>query len=246
VNAAQISYDSREVLERFARGYQITYPLLSDKGSEVIRRFGILNTNVPPDVTRFYGIPFPGQYLISPDGTVRDKIFLADYQERPTASEVLLKEFGTGVDDNGVTVTADDVRAKITLSGARTYSGHDLGVAVDFSVGPGWHIYGQPLPEGYTPTAVKFDDALISSQKLVFPKPTPVRFEVLGETLLVYQGAFKAVGTIRLKQKLPPGDHSLGGALEFQECNDSLCKMPQTVRFEIPVRIEALTPAAPK
>ena len=50
--------------------------MLSDKGSVVIGEFGILNTNVPPDVARFYGIPFPGQYLIAPDGTVRTSFFL--------------------------------------------------------------------------------------------------------------------------------------------------------------------------
>jgi peroxiredoxin len=57
--------------------------MLSDTGSVVIRDFGILNTKVPPDVTRFYGIPFPGQYLIAPNGIVKDKLSLVDYQERP-------------------------------------------------------------------------------------------------------------------------------------------------------------------
>lgn len=233
------------MLARFGRAYQITYPLLSDKGSVVIRKFGILNTNVPTDVM-FYGIPFPGDYLINPDGTVREKLFLPDYQERPTASQVVLTDSGSPIDANGATVTADDVEAKIMLSGARAYSGNELGVAIDFTVGPGWHIYGQPLPEGYTPTSVKFDDALISAQQITFPKPMPVKFELLGETLPVYQGNFKAMGTLRLKQKLPPGDHALGGTLEFQECNDSLCKMPSKARFEIPIKIEALTPGAPK
>lgn len=245
MNAAQISYDSQEVLARFAKAYKITYPLLSDKGSVVIRRFGILNTNVPTDVM-FYGIPFPGDYLLNPDGVVREKLFLADYQERPTASQVVLTDLGAAADNNGVTVAADDVEAKIILSGSRAYSGNELGVAIDFTVAPGWHIYGQPLPEGYTPTSVKFDDALISSQSLDMPKPTPVKFEVLNETLPVYQGNFRAKGRILLKQKLPPGDHKLAGTLEFQECNDSLCKMPRTARFEIPITIEALTPAAPK
>lgn len=156
----------------------------------------------------------------------------------------MLTEFGAAVD--GVTVKADEVQAKITLSGTRTYSGQQLGVAVEFEVAPGWHIYGLPLPEGYTPTSVKFDDALISSQALAFPKPTPVKFEVLGETLPVYQGDFKASGMLRLKQKLTPGDHKLAGTIEFQECNDTLCKMPRTARFEIPIRIETLVPAAPK
>ncbi len=111
---------------------------------------------------------------------------------------------------------------------------------------PDGTFHGRPLPEGYTPTAVKFDDALVSEQSIVFPKPTPVKFELLGETLPVYQGNFKAIGTLRLKQKLPPGDHTLGGTLEFQECNDSLCKMPRTAHFEIPIKIEALTPGTPK
>jgi DsbC/DsbD-like thiol-disulfide interchange protein len=160
------------------------------------------------------------------------------------SGSVVLTEFGSAVD--GVTVKADDVQAKITLSGTRIYSGQQLHVQVEFAIEPGWHIYGQPLPEGYTPTSVKFDDALISSQALAFPRPTPVKFEVLGETLPVYQGDFKASGMLRLKQKLPPGDHTITGTLEFQECNDTLCKMPRTVRFEIPIRIETLVPAAPK
>jgi DsbC/DsbD-like thiol-disulfide interchange protein len=144
------------------------------------------------------------------------------------------------------TLTAQDVEAKIVLSSARTYSGSELGVAIDFAVAPGWHIYGQPLPEGYTPTSIKFDDDLISRQSIDLPKPTPVKFEVLNETLPVYQGNFRAKGKILLKQKLPPGAHQLTGTLEFQECNDSLCKMPSTARFEIPITIEALTPGAPK
>lgn len=153
---------------------------------------------------------------------------------------VFLTAFGSTTD--GVTVKADDVEAKIKLSGTRLYSGQQLHVLIEFAVAPGWHIYGVPLPEGYTPTAVKFDDGLISSQAVSFPKPTPVKFEVLGETLPVYQGDFKASGTIRLKQKLAPGDYQLAGTIEFQECNDTLCKMPRTARFEIPISIEPLVP----
>ena len=62
----------------------------------------------------------------------------------------------------------------------------------------------------------------------------------------VYQGSFKASGNVRLKQKLPPGDHKLTGTIDFQECNDSLCKLPRSVRFELPIRIDPVVPAAPK
>ncbi len=218
--------------------------MLSDHGSEVIRRFGILNTNVPTDV-RFYGIPFPGQYLLDADGRVKSKLFLPDYQERPTASAVLLKEYGTAM-GKSVAVDAGDVKVRIVLSDVRAFSGQQLGVAAEFAIAPGWHVYGKPLPEEYTPATITFDNDLVSSQKLDFPTPTPVKFELLGDTLPVYQGRFKATGDILLRQKLTPGESQLGGTLSFQECNDNLCKMPQQVRFEIPLRIDALVPATPK
>ena len=40
---AVISYDAADVLRGFARERGITYPMLSDAGSEVIERFGLRN-----------------------------------------------------------------------------------------------------------------------------------------------------------------------------------------------------------
>ena len=218
--------------------------MLSDHGSVVIRRFGILNTNVPTDV-RLYGIPFPGQYLLAPNGIVRSKLFLPDYQQRPTADAVLLREYGTA-NGNSVVVDAGEVKTRIALSDVRAFSGEQLGIAVDFDIAPGWHLYGRPLPEEYTPTTVTLDNDLVLAQNLDFPKPMPLKFELLDETLPVYQGRFKAVGAILLRQKLAPGEHQLDGTLGFQECNENLCKLPQQVRFEIPLRIDSLVPATPK
>jgi hypothetical protein len=244
INVASITYDSQEALRRFANAYHVSYAMLSDQGRVVINKFGILNTNVPPDVTRFYGIPFPGQYLISPDGVVKDKLFLADYQERPTASEVLLNESGTG--GESTTIKAEDVTAKVTVSDGKSYSGHRLGVTIDFEVGSGWHIYGEPLPAEYTTTKVHFDDSLIQKQSMKFPPATPVRFAALDQTFPVYQGKFKATGSILLKQKIDPGDYQLTGTIEFQECNDSMCKIPQSARFALPLKIDPMVPAVPK
>jgi len=143
-------------------------------------------------------------------------------------------------------VDAGEVKARITLSDARALSGQRVSVIINFDIAPGWHIYGKPLPEEYTPTTVTFDKDLLSGQNLDFPKPTPVKFELLGETLPVYQGRFKAVGDILLREKLMPGEHQLSGTLSFQECNDNLCKMPQQVHFEIPLHIDSPQPATPR
>jgi peroxiredoxin len=245
VHVATISYDPPETLKQFAGAHQITYPMLSDQGSAVIREFGILNTNIPPD-TRFYGILFPGQYLLAPDGTLRDKLFLSDFETGLSASEMLLTHYGIPAAENGVTVNVEDVRATIILSDKRGFGGQRLGTRVDFKVAPGWHIYGKPLPEGYTPTSVEFDQSLVASQALRLPKPKPVKFELLGEALPVYEGEFKGEGYIVLNQKLAAGEQKLTGTINFQECNDNICKLPQSVHFEIPIKIEPYVPATAK
>jgi hypothetical protein len=92
-------------------------------GSKVIRAFGIFNTNVSEDNQMLYGIPFPGDYLIAPNGTVRDKVFLPDYQYRPTVSELMLRNFA---DDSGATaveVVTSALTARISLSTDRCFPG---------------------------------------------------------------------------------------------------------------------------
>lgn len=235
------------MIHNFAAAYNIRYPMLSDRNSAVIEKFEILNSNVPKDV-RFYGIPFPGQYLLAADGTVRAKLFLDDYQERPTASAVLVADLGGAPAGAPVAIGADDVQAQIALSAATAQSGQQLALALDVAIAPGWHIYGEPLPdgEGLTPTSVVLDGELVAAQKITMPKPTPLHFAALDETYPVYEGKLHATGTVKLKQQLKPGDYKIAGVFNFQECNDSICKMPRAVRFELPIRIEPMVPAAPK
>ncbi len=98
------------------------------------------------------------------------------------------------------------------------------------------HVYGQP----HVPTAISFDNAMVAGQSFDFPKPTPIKFVALGETLPAYTGAFKAIGKVLLREKLDAGEHKLAGELKFQECNDQICKLPQSVRFEIPLTIQPI------
>jgi hypothetical protein len=48
---------------------------LSDPGSRIITELGILNTTLDESDAPFYGIPYPGSYIIGADGTVVDKFF---------------------------------------------------------------------------------------------------------------------------------------------------------------------------
>jgi AhpC/TSA family/Disulphide bond corrector protein DsbC len=258
INAASITYDSPEVLQRFAAAYGIEYPMLSDRGSKVIRAFGILNTNIPDDHPMLYGIPFPGDYLIAPDGTVLDKLFLPNYEHRPSASQIAMRHAGMGA--NSVTIKTDVLSAIVSLSTDRCFPGQEIGVSLQVQLEPGWHIYGLPLPKNYQAAVLQFESPIIGEYSIEMPPAKPVLLKALGETLPVYESQVRAVGKIGIRWSPPipakfleplgppiePGLHQIRGSFRFQACSDLVCETPQSVRFELPVTIEAGIPAPPK
>ena len=81
-----ISYDSADILKRFAEKNTITYPLLSDVGSKTIDAYGIRNKEAPE---RFSGIPYPGTFIVGSNGIIRSKLVLEGYQERHTVEALV-------------------------------------------------------------------------------------------------------------------------------------------------------------
>ena len=75
-----ISYDDVEALAAFATANRVTYRLLSDVDSTVIREYGILNTQVDPGDGPIYGIPYPGAYVTDENGVVIEKFFHDSYK----------------------------------------------------------------------------------------------------------------------------------------------------------------------
>jgi hypothetical protein len=207
-----------------------------------------------------YGIPWPGDYLIAPDGTVRDKLFLRDYQHRPSASSVVLRNFAAEARGNTVEINTDQLTAEITLSSDRCFPGQEIGVSLRIELKPGWHVYGKPLPDRYQATEVTFDGPLVGEYSLDMPPPNPIFLKALGETLSVYEGEIRAVGKLGIKWSPPaplkfleaigksikPGAYKIAGEFRFQACSDSVCEMPQAIQFELPLQLEAGVPSAPK
>ncbi len=238
VNIAAISYDSREILAAFAQKHSIGFPLLSDKGSETIRKFGIFNSNMAPDL-RAFGVPHPVEYLVTPDGTVIKKYFVPNYQHRVTASAVALSEFGTvETDAPTVTLKSGALAVQLGLASSKAFAGQEVGFFAHFALQPGWHIYGAPVPAGYTTTAITFEGPSVVRQKLRLP-PAEIRdIPALGETLALYSGSFTGIGTLLLKHPLPEGRLVLQGRLAFQQCSDKVCEPPETVSFELALTLE--------
>jgi hypothetical protein len=238
VRIAAISYDPPEILAAFAKKYAIGYPLLSDRGSEVIRRFGIFNLNMAPEL-QAYGVPHPVEYLLSPDGVVVKKYFVPNYQHRVAASAVALREFGEVTGDSPtVTLESGALRARIGLSSRRGFAGQEVGFFARFDLQPGWHTYGLPLPEGHTATSIEFDGPAVVRQDVTWPEPEIVEFPLLNEALPVYSGSFEIRGRLLLKFPLPDGELILHGRLRFQQCGENVCEPPQSISFELPLTLE--------
>jgi hypothetical protein len=204
----------------------------------VIRSFGILNTNIAPDL-KAHGVPHPVQYLVAPDATIVRKYFVANYQYRVAASAVALREFGAASNlAPSITLRSGALAVQIGLSTERAFAGQELGCFAKFVLEAGWHVYGAPLPGNYIATSVAFDDPKIVRQAFELPPATPARFASLGETLPVYSGAFQGLGWLLLKYPLDDGATTLRGQVRFQQCSDAACEPPETLAFELPLTLE--------
>lgn len=207
-----------------------------------------------------YGMPFPGDYLIAPDSTVRDKLFLRSYEHRPSASQVVLRHLEDHAAGNSVEIKTEVLSATVSLSTDRCFPGQELAASLTILLKPGWHIYGQPLPDRYQQTELRFEGPIVGEQSLELPQAKPILLKALGETLPVYTGEIRAVGKLGVKwsppmpakfleafgKRIEPGPHKINGTLRFQACNDDICQMPQAIKFELPLTVEAGIQPVPK
>ena len=117
----------------------ITFPLISDAGSAIIKRYGLLNDTVDPK-SRTYGIPHPGTFIVDRKGMVVSRFFEDAYQERYTAATIL-GTLGTAL--GGSTVSANTMHLSMTASISDTVAapGERLAIVVNITPKPGMHLY---------------------------------------------------------------------------------------------------------
>ncbi len=137
---AAISYDSPAILKSFAERTNITFPLLSDPDSRIIRAWGILNETVPA-ASPFYGIPYPGVFILDPSGVVVAKYFEDDYRERYTASEILMRQFGVAAGSAQMQSETKHLRLSTSVSLATVKWGQRIALVVDVDLKPKMHVY---------------------------------------------------------------------------------------------------------
>ena len=252
-----ISYDPPAALASFSDRYGITYDLLSDVGSVVIRRFGILNTLIDPEDPRssgIYGIPFPGTYVTDTTGVVTEKFFSRHYATRESAGTILDKALGRVLlHEESPQANQQDERVRITgfLSDADLKLEVVNTLYVRLELADGFHVYADPLPDGFYPTTIEVRPVRgMRIGEPVYPPTKPKQFETLGVTLNVYEGFAEIAVPITATTELwnPSGINGTVGerpveveiVVDYQVCSETICYSPQTAQLMVEAPIAAL------
>lgn len=243
---AVVTYDPVSVLADFAARRGITYPLLSDAGSAAIRRFGILNTTIPPENTTIFGIPFPGTFLLDAKGVVTSRVFEPAYQERVTVGS-LLARLGNRLDVPVTTVSSPQMNVTAFVTDSVVAPGTNFALVIDGEPGRRMHVYA-PGVTGYKPIALTLRPvAGLQVKAAQFPVPQEYYFAPLKERVQVYRKPFRIVQSLAVDPS-PAGraalagtsEVSINGTLTYQACDDKLCYTPVTVPLSWNVRLRAL------
>src|SRR5437016_5219254 len=133
----------------------ISFPLLSDPDSAVIRHYGILNETADPK-SAFYGIPHPGTYVLDSNGVITAKYFEEDYKSRDTSASILLRQFGLTPVPAHQPVPAKHIGLNTSITTNEGRTGQRLTLTVDADLAPKMHVYA-PGVKGYIPIALAFD-----------------------------------------------------------------------------------------
>jgi len=243
---AAISYDAVGVLKNFSDRKHITFPLLSDPGSQVIRAFGILNETVKAGNVA-YGIPYPGTYVINTKGAVVSKYFEDDYRERVSASDILAREFGEKAPQAGSAIEAKQLRIVTGASVPVARPQERIILTVELEMKPKMHVYA-PGVDGYV--AVEWgleDSAAVKPRAVRYPASKKLRLKAIQETALVYEGrvrldreiTFGAENAVRPLVS-PKGELVVKGWLKYQACDDKKCYLPETMPLEWKFEFEGL------
>jgi len=238
-----ISYDSLDTLKAFATQHTITFPLLSDAGSNTITAWGILNKEA---TGRTAGIPHPGTFIIDRAGTIVSRTFEQPYQERRSATSILEQ---LSASSPGRTSTVRGAHATLSLKASDAVAALEHRITLSVQVTPDArnHVYA-PGQKGYIPVNLTLaPDPAFKTYPAKYPSPAPYVFVPLNETVQVYSKAFTITQDVTLaltpemRARAAKGEVlTIKGELEYQACDDKVCHRPETLPVEWKVTLSPL------
>jgi hypothetical protein len=240
-----ISYDSPDTLKAFSASRGIRFPLISDPGSAIIRRFGILNEQAEPG-SRSYGIPHPGTFIVDRKGVVTARFFEDAYQERYTAATILAAQ-GTNPTGNVAKAETRHLSTSVSISDSAVAPGERIAIVVTITPRPGMHVYA-PGKHTYRVVQVTVEPrSWLRTHDTRYPPPAIYHFKPLDERVEVYSKPFRLVQDVTIlatpevqKEMAAMTSVTIAGAIEYQACDDKICYNPARVPFSFTVAVKAV------
>ena len=242
---AVVIYDAPEVLKRFADERGITYPLLSDVGSPIIKSYGLLNTTMK-EGTRGYGVPFPGTFILDRTGRVVARYFEEAYQERNTVASILTRQ-GRAAGGPALTAQTSHLTVQAAASDSVVSPGSRFSLAIEVTPRRGVHVYA---PGKHTYQVVTFtadSRSWLKVHPLRYPPSEIYHFVPLDERVETYQKAFTLTQDLTIlatqdvqKQLAAEKTVTVSGQLEYQACDDKVCYAPAKVPLSFTLDVTQL------
>ena len=267
---AVISYDSQEVMAAFAEQQGISFPMLSDVGSDTIRRFELLNPVpewalgdnaddplVQADVQTYVsvfnpsemmiGMAFPGTFMLDAEGRVTSRYFEDFYVERNTVSSIVMRLDDRLEPVNAVRISTPQLELTTYLSEPELAPGNRFAVMLSVEPHEGMHVYA-PGAEDYRVIGLELtDQPWVRQLPVQYPEPALYYFEPFDETVPVYDQSFELVQELILEGTLEAQDAMRGqeeititGTLAYQACSETICYPPQSIDLSWSVPLRPL------
>ena len=234
-----LSYDEPDALADFKSAHAVTFTMLSDPDSAVIRQFGILNNMIAKDEHPWYGIPYPGAYVTDSEGTIVAKFFENNFYARPGPEQLLAAAKGREVVLESRMETTGDVTVEVTLDGDSLPAGLTREIVAVLRVPEGQHLYSEPVPEGLVAASIELDETPgILSYTPVFPSTRPLSLTGDGHALQVYDGDVVLRLAVAQNGRSMETDQegrwvTVSGHVRWQACDQESCGLPEEQRFEL-------------
>jgi AhpC/TSA family/Disulphide bond corrector protein DsbC len=222
---AAISYDGAPVLREFASRKGISFPLLADHESKVIRAFGVANrryargtlldinteqiTDSPGDVP-VYGVAYPSVFVIDKRGKLLWRFVSETDELRLTGTAILARSIGVIAGESRHSLQNGRIQITTTASNTEAGLGNRLLIGLEFKLPSGFHFYGPEVGRNYHGLEWKMDASPCWYQsEPEYPKPQQRHFAFEEGELPVYAGEIRVTRELVLKPVLSAADPSL-------------------------------------
>jgi len=186
------------------------------------------------------GVPFPVTFVLDTAGRVERVLAEENYRVRAGGHRLLTELVGApAAPADGVAGSGHEavVSATARLDSATYYAYQRLGLLVELTVAPGWHVYGPSTPDGFVRLTLAVSSAPAGARvgAVAWPATRPFSVAGLVEEFAVYDGTVRISAPVEFIIDRGSGTVGLEVTLSFQACSATECFAPSSLTVPLTV-----------